>query len=141
MTEQTLAPRTARLERDPRLRRGGLLLAGLNVVYLIGAMGLLIWWKTGVVHPRFFLGGAIILFTIATLMAFAFFVAAAEPLPLRSDRGMAAAGLFAALGGLFAWTLFSYAAKPAPLQNNAPFLLAACAALALRPGAGARREP
>lgn len=53
---------------------GGLLLAGLNVVYLIGSMGLLIWWKTGVVHPRFFLGGAIILFTIATLMAFAFLV-------------------------------------------------------------------
>lgn len=32
MTEQTLAPRTARLERDPRLRRGGLLLAGALVV-------------------------------------------------------------------------------------------------------------
>ena len=44
------------------------------VAYLIGSMGLLIWWKTGVVHPRFFLGGAIILFTIATLMAFAFLV-------------------------------------------------------------------
>ena len=42
---------------------GGLLLAGLNVAYLVGAMGLLIWWKTGVVHPRFFLGGAIIFFT------------------------------------------------------------------------------
>jgi ABC-type transport system involved in multi-copper enzyme maturation permease subunit len=53
---------------------GGLLLAGLNVAYLIGTMGLLVWWKTGVVHPRFFLGGAIILFTIATLMAFAFLV-------------------------------------------------------------------
>ena len=53
---------------------GGLLLAGLNVAYLIGAMGLLVWWKTGVVHPRFFLGGAIIFFTIATLMAFAFLV-------------------------------------------------------------------
>ena len=32
------------------------------------------WWKTGVVYPRFFLGGAIIFFTIATLMAFAFLV-------------------------------------------------------------------
>jgi ABC-type transport system involved in multi-copper enzyme maturation permease subunit len=53
---------------------GGLLLAGLNVAYLIGAMGLLIWWKTGVVHPRFLLAGAIIFFTIATLMAFAFLV-------------------------------------------------------------------
>ena len=78
---------------------------------------------------------------VAFPLAFAFFVAAAEPLALRSARGMAAAGLFAALGGLQAWTFFSYAAKPAPLQNNAPFLLAACAALALRPGAGARREP
>lgn len=53
---------------------GGLLLAGLNVAYLIGTMGLLVWWKTGVVHPRFFLGGAIIFFTIASLMAFAFLV-------------------------------------------------------------------
>lgn len=53
---------------------GGLLLAGLNVAYLVGTMGLLVRWKTGVVHPRFFLGGAIILFTIATLMAFAFLV-------------------------------------------------------------------
>ena len=53
---------------------GGLLLAGLNVAYLIGTMGLLIRWKTGVVHPRFFLGGLIILFTIAVLMAFAFLV-------------------------------------------------------------------
>jgi hypothetical protein len=53
---------------------GGLLLAGLNVAYLIGTMGFLVWWKTGVVHPRFFLGGAIIFFTIATLMAFAFLV-------------------------------------------------------------------
>lgn len=53
---------------------GGLLLAGLNVAYLIGTMGLLVWWKTGVVHPRFFLSGAIIFFTIATLMAFAFLV-------------------------------------------------------------------
>jgi len=53
---------------------GGLLLAGLNVAYLIGTMGLLVWWKTGVVHPRFFLGGAIIFFTIATLMAFSFLV-------------------------------------------------------------------
>ena len=78
---------------------------------------------------------------VAFPLAFAFFVAAAEPLTVRSARGIVGAGLFAALGFLYAWTLFSYAAKPPPLQNNAPFLLAACAALALRPGAGARREP
>ncbi len=78
---------------------------------------------------------------VAFPMAFAFFVAAAEPLSLRSARGLFEAGFLAALGGLHAWTLLSFAAKPAPLQNHAPFLLAACAALALRPGTGARREP
>lgn len=78
---------------------------------------------------------------VAFPMAFAFFVAAAEPLSPRSASGLSTTALFAALGGLQAWTFFSYAAKPAPLQNHAPFLLAACAALALRPGAGARREP
>jgi ABC-type transport system involved in multi-copper enzyme maturation permease subunit len=52
----------------------GLLLAGSNVVYLIGAIWLIVMWKTHVVHPRFFVGGAIILFVIATLMAFAFMV-------------------------------------------------------------------
>src|SRR5262249_55180788 len=31
-------------------------------------------WKTHVVHPRFFLAGAVILFVIATLLAFAFAV-------------------------------------------------------------------
>ena len=78
---------------------------------------------------------------VLLLLAFAFFVAAAEPLSLRGARGLYGAGLLAALGGLQAWMFFSYAAKPAPLQNHAPFLLAACAALALRPGTGARREP
>lgn len=52
----------------------GLLLAGSNVVYLIGAIWLIVMWKTHVVHPRFFAGGAIILFVIAMLMAFAFMV-------------------------------------------------------------------
>ena len=58
-------------------------------------------------------------------MAFAFYVAAAEPTPLRGWRNVAAAASFGALCVLFAWTLFSYAAKPEWLQNNAPFLLAA----------------
>ena len=40
MTEQTLAPRTARLERDPRLRRGGLLLAGALVVVALVVLAL-----------------------------------------------------------------------------------------------------
>src|SRR5205823_13010327 len=52
----------------------GLLLAGSNVLYLIGAMWLIVMWKTRVVHPRFLVAGAVILFIIATLMAFAFLV-------------------------------------------------------------------
>jgi len=53
---------------------GGLLLAAANVAYLIGSMWLIVVWKTHVFHPRFLLSGAVILFTIATLMAFAFLV-------------------------------------------------------------------
>jgi ABC-type transport system involved in multi-copper enzyme maturation permease subunit len=52
----------------------GLLLAGSNVLYLIGAIWLIVMWKTHVVHPRFLLGGAVIMFIIATLMAFAFLI-------------------------------------------------------------------
>jgi ABC-2 type transport system permease protein len=52
----------------------GLLLAGTNVVYLIGSIWAIVMWKTHVVHPRFFLAGAVILFVIATLLAFAFLV-------------------------------------------------------------------
>jgi ABC-type transport system involved in multi-copper enzyme maturation permease subunit len=53
---------------------GGLLLAAANLVYLIGSMWLIIVWKTRVLHPRFLLSGAVILFTIAALMAFAFLI-------------------------------------------------------------------
>jgi ABC-type transport system involved in multi-copper enzyme maturation permease subunit len=53
---------------------GGLLLAASNVVYLLGAMWLLVIWKTRLVHPRFFFAAGIILFGIAALMAFAFLV-------------------------------------------------------------------
>lgn len=53
---------------------GGLLLAAANLVYLIGSMWLIIVWKTRVLHPRFLLAGAVILFTIAALMAFAFLI-------------------------------------------------------------------
>jgi ABC-type transport system involved in multi-copper enzyme maturation permease subunit len=52
----------------------GLILAGSNVLYLIGAIWLIVMWKTHVVHPRFFLAGAVILFVIATLLAVAFVV-------------------------------------------------------------------
>lgn len=55
----------------------GLLLAAANVVYLIGAVWLIVVVKTRVVHPRFFLAGAIVLFGIAVLLAFAFLVGVA----------------------------------------------------------------
>src|SRR5216683_3209269 len=51
---------------------GGLMLAAANVFYLLGAMWLIVIWKTHLVHPRFFLAGGIILFGIACLLAFAF---------------------------------------------------------------------
>ncbi|MGH9368182.1 MAG: ABC transporter permease subunit [Thermoanaerobaculia bacterium] len=52
----------------------GLLLAGVNLVYLIGSIWAIVIWKTRVVHPRFLLGGGVILFVIAALLAFAFLV-------------------------------------------------------------------
>jgi ABC-type transport system involved in multi-copper enzyme maturation permease subunit len=53
---------------------GGLLLAASNVFYLLGAMWLIVIWKTHLVHPRFFMAGGIILFGIACLLAFAFLI-------------------------------------------------------------------
>src|SRR5207302_6175609 len=52
----------------------GLILAGSNIFYLLGSIWLIVMWKTHVVHPRFFVGGAVILFVIATLLAFAFLI-------------------------------------------------------------------
>lgn len=52
----------------------GLILAASNIVYLFGSIWLIVMWKTHVVHPRFFLAGAINLFVVATMMAFAFVV-------------------------------------------------------------------
>jgi len=52
----------------------GLLLAAANLVYLIGSIWAIVIWKTKVVHPRFLLGGGVILFAIAALLAFAFLV-------------------------------------------------------------------
>ncbi len=53
---------------------GGLLLAGANLVYLLGSIFLIVAWKTKVAHARFLLAGLVILFTIAALLAFAFLV-------------------------------------------------------------------
>jgi ABC-type transport system involved in multi-copper enzyme maturation permease subunit len=52
----------------------GMLLAAANLVYLICAIWAIVIWKTKVVHPRFLLGGGVILFAIAALLAFAFLV-------------------------------------------------------------------
>jgi ABC-type transport system involved in multi-copper enzyme maturation permease subunit len=53
---------------------GGLLLAATNLLYLFSSIWLIVLWKTGVAHPRFFLGGLVILFGVAALMAFAFLI-------------------------------------------------------------------
>jgi len=53
---------------------GGLVLAAANITYLIGSIWLIVIWKTQIVHPRFLLGGLVILFTISVLLAFAFLV-------------------------------------------------------------------
>ena len=52
----------------------GLVLAASNIVYLIGSIWIIVIWKTHVVHPRFLLGGALILFVIAVELAFAFVI-------------------------------------------------------------------
>ncbi|HYI13396.1 MAG TPA: ABC transporter permease subunit [Thermoanaerobaculia bacterium] len=52
----------------------GLILAGSNVVYLMGSIWLIVAWKTHVFNPRFLLAGSIIFLIIAVLLAFAFLV-------------------------------------------------------------------
>lgn len=53
---------------------GGMLLAAANILYLIGAIWLIVVWKTHVWNPRFLLSGVVILFMVATLLAFAFLI-------------------------------------------------------------------
>ncbi len=52
----------------------GLLLAASNIFYLILSMWVIVMWKTHVVHPKFLIAALIILFVVATLLAFAFLV-------------------------------------------------------------------
>jgi ABC-2 type transport system permease protein len=52
----------------------GMILAGSNVLYLMLSIWLIVAWKTHVLHPRFLIGGAVILFLIASLLAFAFLI-------------------------------------------------------------------
>lgn len=53
---------------------GGLLLAAVNVFYLIASIWLVVGFKTGVWDPRLLRGGGVILFAIGSLLAFAFLV-------------------------------------------------------------------
>ena len=52
----------------------GLILAGSNVIYLMGSIWLIVAWKSGVMNPRFLLAGSIIFLVIAVLLAFAFLI-------------------------------------------------------------------
>ncbi len=52
----------------------GLILAGSNVLYLMGSIWLIVIWKTQVVNFRFMLAGTIIFLVIAVLLAFAFLI-------------------------------------------------------------------
>ncbi|MBK6403958.1 MAG: ABC transporter permease [Holophagales bacterium] len=113
---------------------GGLLLAGLNVAYLIGAMGLLIWWKTGVVHPRFFLGGAIIFFTIATLMAFAFLVGV-----VTSSTAVSIMATFAVLPGGHPLRAPGRSRRRSP-RSGRPRSFGASTGCSRRPGSSRRRR-
>ena len=76
---------------------GGLLLAAANLAYLIGSIWLIIIWKTKVVHPRFLLGGVVILFTIATLLALAFLIGVVTSSTAVSLMGTYAIFFFAAM--------------------------------------------
>jgi len=52
----------------------GMLLASLNVIYLVGSIWLIVIWKTEVVHFRFMLSAGIIIFAIGILLALAFLI-------------------------------------------------------------------
>jgi ABC-2 type transport system permease protein len=74
----------------------GLVLAASNIVYLIGSIWLIVIWKTHVVHPRFLLGGALILFVIAVELAFAFVigvVTSSTAVSIMATKGMFFFGL------------------------------------------------
>src|SRR5688500_12190279 len=45
----------------------GLILAGSNVIYLMGSIWLIVVWKTHIANPRFLVAGLIIFFVIAVL--------------------------------------------------------------------------
>jgi ABC-type multidrug transport system permease subunit len=52
----------------------GLILSASNIIYLMGAVWLIVVWKTGVMNTRFLMGGLIIFLVVAVFLAFAFLV-------------------------------------------------------------------
>ena len=76
---------------------GGLLLAAANLLYLMGSIWAIVLWKTGVAHPRFLLGGVVILFGIACLLALAFLIGVATSSTAVSLMGTYAVFFFAAI--------------------------------------------
>ena len=77
----------------------GLVLAASNIIYLIGTIWIIVIWKTHVVHPRFLLGGVLILFVIAVELAFAFVigvVTSSTAVSIMGTKGMFFFGLMLA---------------------------------------------
>jgi len=89
----------------------GLLLATSNVLYLITAIWAIVAWKTHMSHPRLFVAGALIVFIIATLMAFAFLVGV-----ITSSTGVSIMMTYAI--ALFSMPLFSHARIEAAMSSE-----------------------
>lgn len=77
----------------------GLVLAGTNVFYLVTVIWLIVMWKTHVFHPRFFLGGALIMFFISVLLALAFLIGVATSSTAVSIMASVATFLFGSMLG------------------------------------------
>src|SRR5437660_4747385 len=63
----------------------------------MGSIWAIVFWKTGVAHPRFLLGGVVILFGIACLLALAFAIGVATSSTAVSLMGTYAVFFFAAI--------------------------------------------
>ena len=89
----------------------GLLLATSNVAYLILSIWAIVAWKTHVVHPRFLLGGALIVFTIAALLAFTFLIGV-----ITSSTGVSIMTTYALF--LFSMPLMAHAKMEAAVSSE-----------------------
>src|SRR5205823_2550421 len=63
----------------------------------MGSIWAIVLWKTGVAHPRFLLGGVVILFGTACLLALAFLIGVATSSTAVSLMGTYAVFFFAAI--------------------------------------------